>query len=65
MPDTTISTREAAQILKVSRMTIIRLIRAGEISGMKKTIGGPRRTSAYLVDAASVTAYAARRQQTA
>ena len=56
----TISTREAARRLHISRATVVRLIRAGAIRAAKKTRA---RNSPYLVDAASVEAYDRARRQ--
>lgn len=52
---------EAAALLEVSRDTVHRLIRAGELRARRKTTLAPR--SAFVIDRASVEAYAARRAQ--
>ena len=54
-----LSILEAAAQLGVSKGTVHRLIKVGELKAHKKTLA-PH--SAYLVDAASVTAYDKRRR---
>ena len=52
-----LSTKEAAKILGVHSVTVVRLVNSGKLLGRKKTDG---RNSPMLVDAQSVRDYAER-----
>jgi rubrerythrin len=59
-PTTQLTTRETAELLRISTATVNRLIQAGELKAHKKTATDTN--SPYLVDADSVAEYDRRRQ---
>jgi excisionase family DNA binding protein len=59
MEEQTVSVIEAAKLLSVSRDTVHRLIKAGQIKAHKKTLA-PR--SAFQIDRTSIEAYDQRRR---